>query len=664
MHQGGNRSSRWGRVPEVAVIVAALAGCTADAPSSVTNVGSVGSLDNRALIHAAGGPLGGKADGTGQARQPSLSFYGGPLLQAPVLHAVFWGTQVAPDTQSAVTSWFGDLAQSVTVPMLGQYDTASPAQFITQMHFAGSVMDVDAPTQTTISDQDIQVELTRMIDAGTVPANDGNQLYIMYMPPGATVTTQFGNSCQAFCGYHGSFYRNGTNAFYAVIPDMTLEPCKSACAYDPTPINDVYLTTSHEVVEATTDAGVGVISTGAPSYAWIDPLTGNEIGDICAGLSFTSAAGFMQQQEWSNAAQGCVGAAPAAASAISVAPGAVTAPASGTVTLQLTATGTSAQTLGTFGLPSGVTATINPTQVSGGQTATITLTSASTLASQGEFGIYSVDANNTIHLAYAELTVQGAAPTLTGVAVASGPAAGAQSVTLTGTNLASVRTVSFGGVAAAAVTPGADGTSVTVTTPGHAPGTVLVQAVAADGQTASLGNAYTYTASPAPTLTAASATLGPSRGGRAVVLTGTGFGAATVMFGGVPAAITAATATELHVIEPAHAAGAADIVVSNGDGQSATLAAGYTFADAAPPVLDRLTATTGPAAGGQYVTIELGDMVGTAPTVAFGGAPATVVSTGPTFVSVKTPAHAAGAVDVSVTDAGQTATLAGAFTFQ
>jgi len=654
-------SSRLGLGFGVVMLVTAAGGCTESEKPAVTNVGS---LDNRVVIHGAGGPLGQKADGTGQARQPALTYYGGPMLQAPVLHAVFWGTQVAPDTQSAITSWFGDLAQSTIVPMLGEYDTASPAQFITQMHFAGATMDVDAPVQTTISDQDVQVELTRMLDAGAVPQNDGNQLYIMYMPPGAKITTQFGNSCEAFCGYHGSFYRNGTNAFYAVIPDMTLEPCKSACAYDPTPINDVYLTTSHEVTEATTDAAVGAVSGGGPSYAWIDPLTGNEIGDICAGLSFTSAAGLMQQQEWSNAAQGCVGAAPAAPSAISVTPGAVSVPASGSTTLQLTATGTSAQSLGTFALPTGVTAAIDPAQLSGGQTATITLTSASAVASQGEIGIYSVDANNTIHLAYVQLTVQGPPPTLTGVAVASGPAAGAQSVTLTGTNLAAVGAVTFGGVAASAITPSADGSSVTVTTPGHAPGIVLVQAVSADGQTASLGNAYTYVASPAPTLGAASATVGPSRGGRKVVLTGTGFGAATVTFGGVAAGITSATATELDVIEPAHAAGAADIVVTNGDGQTATLAAGYTFADVAPPALARLTATTGPAAGGQYVTIELDDVVGTAPTVQFGGVAATIVSVGPTFISVKTPAHAAGAVDVAVTDSGQTATMPGAFTFQ
>ena len=34
-------------------------------------------------------------------------------------------------------------------------------------------------------------ELTRMIDAGTVPANNGNRLYIVYVPPGATIATDW-----------------------------------------------------------------------------------------------------------------------------------------------------------------------------------------------------------------------------------------------------------------------------------------------------------------------------------------------------------------------------------------------------------------------------------------------------------------------------------------
>jgi hypothetical protein len=630
------------------------------------------SLDNPNLIHGAGRTNDLKGDGTPQARQPSLTYYGGPMLQAPELHAVFWGGQVPTTTQASINTFFGDLAQSTVTPMLGQYDTASPAQFITQMKYAGSTIDADAPVQTTITDQDIQVELTRMIDTGTLPANDGNRLYVMYVPPGATVHTDFGDSCVAFCGYHGSFYRNGTNAFYAVLPDMSVDPCRTACAYDPTPINDTYLATSHEVTEATTDAAVGMTTSGAASYAWLDPLTGNEIGDICAGLSFTSAAGIMEQTEWSNAAQGCVGATPAAPSAIAVTPGSSTLPVNGTVKLQVVATGSSTMSLGTFSLPAGVTAAIDPPQISGGQVATITLTSAGALASFAEFGAYAVDANNTVHLAYVTLTVQGAAPTVTGVTIAgqttpaTGPSAGGQALVLTGTNLTSVRTVSFGGTAAIAstISASADGTQLFVTTPGHAAGAVYVMVSSADGQTATIANAYTYTASPAPTLASASAAIGPSRGGRKLTLTGTGFGSPTVTFGGVAATITSSTATSIALLEPAHAAGATDITVVNGDGQSASLPAAYTFADVAPPLLSLVTQKVGPAAGGQYLTIELGDLVGLSPTVTFGDVPATVVSVGPTFIAVKTPAHAAGAVDVAITDGTQTSTLPAAYTFQ
>jgi hypothetical protein len=658
-------------VRTVAVICTALAGCAeSDSPAA----SGVGSLDDPNLIHAAGHAGGLKGDGSPQARQPSLTFNGGPMLQAPELHAVYWGGQVPPDTQTSVNAYLGALASSTIVPMLGQYDTANPKQFITQMQYAGSMIDAEAPAQTTITDQDIQVELTRLIDTGSVPANDGNRLYIMYFPPGATITTDWGTSCVEFCGYHGSFYRNGTNAFYAVIPDMTVDPCRSACAYDPTPINDVYIATSHEVTEATTDAGVGLTASGAASYAWIDPLTGNEIGDICAGLTFISDAGLMEQREWSNAAQGCVDRTPASPSAIAVTPGQATVPASGTVALQVSATGTASLTLATFSLPSNVTAAINPTQISGGQSATITLTSTTPFASSGEIGINAVDANGTVHLAYVTLTAQGLAPTVTSVAVsgqaagtpATGPGAGGTSLVLTGTNLGAVRTVTFGGVPASAqaISASFDGTQLYVSTPGHAPGAVDVAVSAPDGQGATLAGSYTFTASPAPALASISAALGPSRGGRKLTLTGTDFAWPQVTFGGVPAAVTSSSATKLVVVAPAHFAGAVDIAVINGDGQSATLPSAYTFADIAPPLLSRLTTSAGAAAGGDYVTIELGDVVGTAPTVQFGGAPATVVSVGPTFISVRTPAHAAGKVDVAVTDSGQTATLPSAYAFQ
>jgi hypothetical protein len=81
-----------------------------------------------------------------------------------------------------------------------------------------------------------------------------------------------------------------------------------------------------------------------------------------------------------------------------------------------------------------------------------------------------------------------------------------------------------------------------------------------------------------PTLTAIDPASGPTGGGTQVTLTGTGFEpASAVTFDGQPAALVSGGATSLVVTSPAHAAGAVDVVVTNADGQSATLAAAFTY---------------------------------------------------------------------------------------
>jgi glucose/arabinose dehydrogenase len=75
---------------------------------------------------------------------------------------------------------------------------------------------------------------------------------------------------------------------------------------------------------------------------------------------------------------------------------------------------------------------------------------------------------------------------------------------------------------------------------------------------------------------------GSARGGEPVVITGSGFLSDTaVSFGGVAApevAVLDSNGTRLLVVTPPHAAGPADVVVTNPDGRSATLPGGYTFA--------------------------------------------------------------------------------------
>lgn len=84
------------------------------------------------------------------------------------------------------------------------------------------------------------------------------------------------------------------------------------------------------------------------------------------------------------------------------------------------------------------------------------------------------------------------------------------------------------------------------------------------------------------------------------------------------------------------------------------------FADA---TVDSVTPATGPAAGGTAVTIE-GSNFGGVTAVTFGGTAATNVRVvDETTITCTTPAHAAGAVDVVVTDDSGAVTETGAFTY-
>jgi hypothetical protein len=96
-------------------------------------------------------------------------------------------------------------------------------------------------------------------------------------------------------------------------------------------------------------------------------------------------------------------------------------------------------------------------------------------------------------------------------------------------------------------------------------------------QVAVYGLTNTATALP-PVLTSISPTSGPTTGGTIVTLTGMNFvTGATVAFAGVPAVVTSVKATTITAKTPVHSSVPVNVVVKNPDGQSATLANGFTF---------------------------------------------------------------------------------------
>ncbi len=170
--------------------------------------------------------------------------------------------------------------------------------------------------------------------------------------------------------------------------------------------------------------------------------------------------------------------------------------------------------------------------------------------------------------------VSGAVPTVTSVSPNSGSTAGGTAVTITGTNFATGSTVTFGGTAATNVVV-VSGTMITATTPAHAAGAVTVT-VTVNGQSGSLISAFTYVAP--PTVTSVSPNNGSTAGGTAVTITGTNFASgATVTFGGTAATnVVVVSGTMITATTPAHAAGAVTVTVTV-NGQSGSLASGFTY---------------------------------------------------------------------------------------
>jgi fibronectin type 3 domain-containing protein len=255
------------------------------------------------------------------------------------------------------------------------------------------------------------------------------------------------------------------------------------------------------------------------------------------------------------------------------------------------------------------------------------------------------------------------APTVTAISPTSGPAAGGTSVTITGTAFANGASVTLGGIVASAITV-ASSTSITATTAAHTGGAVNVVVTNPDTQSGALNNGFTYV-NPAPTLTSIAPSSGLSTGGLTVTITGTGFLAqAGVTLGGATATgVNVGSSTSITATTPAHVAGTVNVVVTNTDAQSATLANAFTYSNPAPTVTS-ISPATGSINGGTPVTITGSGFISPA-TVNLGGAAATGVTVvSSTSITATTAPHSVATVNLVMTNPdGQSVTLANGFTY-
>ena len=244
-------------------------------------------------------------------------------------------------------------------------------------------------------------------------------------------------------------------------------------------------------------------------------------------------------------------------------------------------------------------------------------------------------------------------PTIGGLSPVSGSVLGTNTVTISGTNFLGVTSVTFGGVPATGVTVVNPGT-ITAIAPAHEPGMVQVQVATGTGATPDTA-ADDYTYNP-PTISGVVPNRGSTDGGTAVVITGTYLGgASSVTFDGAPATeYTVDSATQITATSPSHGVGAVQIQVTVGGSSTPdTSADDYTYC--LPPTVSGIAPSIGPVTGGASVTITGTEFTGvTGPGgVTFGGKNALsyTVDT-PTQITAIAPYHAAGVVQVRVTNNG------------
>ncbi|WP_217439606.1 IPT/TIG domain-containing protein [Nocardia barduliensis] len=236
------------------------------------------------------------------------------------------------------------------------------------------------------------------------------------------------------------------------------------------------------------------------------------------------------------------------------------------------------------------------------------------------------------------------APSVISVSPDSGPAAGGNTVVLTGTGFGGATAVTFGASAASSFTV-VSGTRITAVAPAGT-GTVAVTVTTPKGTS----NPVTYTYVPAPALASVAPNSGPRAGGNTVVLAGTGFtGTNAVRFGNTPAAsFTVVSDTRITAVVPA-GTGTADVTVTTTGGTSNPVT--YTYVTT--PALASVTPGAGPETGGNTVILTGTDLTGTT-AVVFGATPAIAfVVESDTRISAVAPTGT-GTVDVAVTTPGGT----------
>jgi hypothetical protein len=249
-----------------------------------------------------------------------------------------------------------------------------------------------------------------------------------------------------------------------------------------------------------------------------------------------------------------------------------------------------------------------------------------------------------------------AAPRVVLVTPSSGPIAGGTGISVSGSYFRAGATLAVGGTPVTdlvLVSP----TVITGKTPAGAAGPASVVVTNTDGQAGTLAGGFTYLVPvPPPSILSVSPSYGPAVGGTTVMVTGTAFQVGmTVRVGGNLATdVVVVSSTAMTCRTPGGAPSTTvDVTITNPDSQTATKAGAFSYVadqQLPPLMLAAIIPSSGAMAGGTRVVVH-GRGIQNGAQLTLGGVAALGVQwLGPTALSAEAPPHAAGFVDVTVTN--------------
>ena len=245
-----------------------------------------------------------------------MSYHNGPVEASGSKNfLIFWeptGSTVASNYNATLQQFFGDVGGSSLYGVASQYyQTVGGAKhFIANTSaVGGTYTDTSAYPSGSLTDAQVQAEVSKAIAANAWPAGVGNE-YFVFLAKGENECMGSTCSFSTFCAYHGDFTSGSSTLLYAAMPyaGTDLGGCgiQTGKATPNGADTDAEISiSSHEMMETVTDPLLN---------AWYD-LTGAEIGDKCAYTYGTLAANgsditihshpYIVQDEFSNAALGC-----------------------------------------------------------------------------------------------------------------------------------------------------------------------------------------------------------------------------------------------------------------------------------------------------------------------------------------------------------------------